>query len=115
MKTNATTIEQLFEKAEDYTRTSVELAKLTVIDKSADVLSSLMSQMAVAFVVAIVFIFMSIGLSLWIGDIIGKVYYGFFIIAGTNFIIAILLNSNKNQLIKMPFSNAIISKLLKKR
>lgn len=114
MKTNATTIELLFEKAEDYTRTSVELARLTAIDKSADVLSSLMSQIAVAVVVAIVFIFINIGLSLWIGEMIGKSYYGFFIVAGANFIIALLLYSYKNQLIKIPVSNAIIAKLLKK-
>lgn len=114
MKTNASKIELLFEKAEDYTKTSVDLAKLTIIDKSADVLSSLMSQIAVAVVVAIVFTFINIGLSLWIGEMIGKSYYGFFIIAGANFIIAILLYSYKNQLIKIPVSNTIITKLLKK-
>ena len=114
MKTNASKIELLFEKAEDYTKTSVDLAKLTIIDKSADVLSSLMSQIAVAVVVAIVFTFINIGLSLWIGEMIGKSYYGFFIIAGDNFIIAILLYSYKNQLIKIPVSNTIITKLLKK-
>lgn len=114
MKTNASTIELLFEKAEEYTRTSVELAKLTVIDKSADVLSSLMSQMTVGIVVAIVFIFINIGLSLWIGEMIGESYYGFFITAGANSILALFLYSFKYKLIKLPIMNAIIAKLLKK-
>ena len=48
MNSNTTsTIEILFEKAENYTRTSIELAKLNVIDKSSDVLSSLISRLAI--------------------------------------------------------------------
>lgn len=41
MENNATTIEILFEKAEGYTRTTVELTKLHAVDKTADVMSSL--------------------------------------------------------------------------
>jgi hypothetical protein len=50
MDNQATTIETLFERAQDYTRTTVELTKLNVIDKSADVLSSLLSRLTVLIV-----------------------------------------------------------------
>jgi hypothetical protein len=50
MENNATTIEMLFERAEDYTRTTVELAKLHTVDKAADVMSSLISRLAVSIV-----------------------------------------------------------------
>ena len=81
METKASTIELLFEKAEDYARTTAELTKLTVVDKSADVLSSLLSQMAVGVVVALFSLLINIGISLWLGELLGKTYYGFFIVS----------------------------------
>ena len=54
METNATTRddENIFEKAENYTRTSIELVKLKTVSASADVLSTLTSKIAVGAVVA---------------------------------------------------------------
>lgn len=115
MDNQATPIEKLFEKAEDYTRTTVELAKLNVIDKSADVLSSLLSRLTVIIVVAMFVVLINIGLSIWIGELLGKIYYGYFMVASVYFILAILINSFKDQWIKLPVSNFIITKMLKKR
>lgn len=115
MDNKATTIEMLFEKAEDYTRTTVELAKLNAIDKSADVLSSLFSRITILIVVAVFALMFNIGLSLWIGELLGKTYYGYFAVAGAYLILAILMNNFKDQWLKMPVSNLIISKLLKNR
>jgi len=114
MDNKATTIEMLFEKAEDYTRTTVELAKLNAIDKSTDVLSSLFSRITVLIVVAMFVLMFNIGLSIWIGELLGKIYYGYFAVAGFYLILSILLNNFKDQWLKMPVSNLIISKLLKK-
>lgn len=115
METKASTIELLFEKAEDYARTTAELTKLTVVDKSADVLSSLLSQMAVVVVVVVVALFsllINIGISLWLGELLGKTYYGFFIVSSCHLIFTILLYSYKRVWIKMPVSNFIIHKML---
>jgi hypothetical protein len=108
-------IETLFERAEDYTRTSAELVKLNAIDKSADVLSSLLSRIIVAIVAVMFVLLISIGLSLWIGEMIGKPYLGFFIVSGFYLVISILLYTFKDQWIKIPVSNFIITKLLKKK
>ncbi|SDX43348.1 hypothetical protein [Flavobacterium degerlachei] len=115
MDNKATTIEMLFEKAEDYTRTTVELAKLNAIDKSADVLSSLFSRITILIVVAMFALIFNIGLSIWIGELLGKPYYGYFAVACAYLILAILMNNFKDQWLKMPVSNLIISKLLKNR
>jgi hypothetical protein len=114
MDNQATTIEMLFEKAQDYTRTTVELTKLNVIDKSADVLSSLLSRLTVLIVAAMFALLINIGLSIWIGELLGKTYYGYFVVAGVYFILAILINSFKDQWIKLPVSNFIITKMIKK-
>lgn len=115
MSSKATTIEILFEKVEDYTRTTVELAKLKVIDTSADVTSSLISRLTVAIVFAMFLLLLNFGLSFWIGELLGNFYFGFFIMAALYLILSIVLYSYKDQWIKMPVSNFIITKMLKNK
>ncbi|WP_426063115.1 hypothetical protein [Flavobacterium sp. DSP2-3-1] len=114
MENNATTIEMLFERAEDYTKTTVELAKLYAVDKTADFISSLISQLAISIVFAMFAFLVNIGLSLWIGELVGKVYYGFFIVSSFYLLVAIILYIFKDQWIKTPISNFMIVKMLKK-
>jgi hypothetical protein len=113
MSSKATTIEILFEKVEDYTRTTVELAKLNVIDTSSDVLSSLISRLTIAIVFAMFLLLLNLGLSFWIGELLGNFYFGFFLMAALYLILSIVLYYYKDQWIKMPVSNFIITKMLK--
>ncbi|MBF7090180.1 hypothetical protein IUY40_01305 [Flavobacterium sp. ALJ2] len=115
METKATTADTLFDKAENYTKTSFELLKLKSVSVSADVLSSLTSQIIVAIVVAFFSLFFNIGLSLFIGKLMGEYYYGFFILALAYLILAIVLFKKQDKWIKGPIGNIIISLLLKKR
>ena len=81
MEDNTSTIEMLFERAEDYTKTTIDLVKLTAVDKTADVLSSLISRLTVSIVFVMFAFLANIGLSLWVGELVGKIYYGFFIVS----------------------------------
>lgn len=83
MESDATTNENLnlYEKAEGYTKTSLELIKLKTVAAAADVLSTLTSRIAVGAVVAFFTLFLNIGISLWLGKILGEYYYGFFAVA----------------------------------
>lgn len=114
MENNASTIEMLFERAENYTRTTVELAKLTTIDKTADVTSSILSRMTVSIVFAMFIALLNIGLALWVGELVGKLYFGFFIVSGFYLLLAVLLYVFKNQWLKTPISNLLIAKMLNK-
>ncbi|KLT70224.1 MULTISPECIES: hypothetical protein [Flavobacterium] len=115
MEPNATTNENLnlYEKAENYTKTSFELIKLKTVSSSADALSTLTSRIAVGAVVAFFTLFLNIGLSLWIGSELGQYYYGFFIMALVYLIAAIVLHKMQHKLIKTPIGNMIISSILK--
>ena len=114
MDNQATTIEMLFERAEDYTRTTIELTKLNVIDKSADVLSSLLSRLTVIIVAAMFVLLVNIGLSIWLGELLGETYYGYFVVSGAYFVLAVVIHSFKDHWIKVPVSNFIITKMTKK-
>lgn len=113
MDNTATNIELLYDKAKKYTETSIELFRLNAIDKTADVSSSLMARMAIVMVVAMFTLFINIGISLFIGKMMGEYYLGFMIVSLFYLILAIVLYLFSNQLIKIPITNLVIEKLLK--
>jgi phosphoglycerol transferase MdoB-like AlkP superfamily enzyme len=115
MTDNVTPLEALFERAEEYSKTSVDLFKLHAIDKSADVVSSLVSKLAVFIAVALFVLIISIGLALWTGELLGKSYYGFFLIGGFYAFVALMLHVFRHQWIKFPISNSIITQMRKIR
>ena len=108
-------VEVLFEKAQEYSKTTFELCKLHAIDKSADVVSSLVSRLAILMVVALFTFILNIALSLWIGELLGKTYYGFLVISGAYALLALVLYINRRSWIKYPVSNSIIAQMLKQK
>jgi len=113
MSNLATPVEALFEKAEDYSKTSIELFKLKVIDKSADLVSSLVVQFAIFMVGAVFSLIINIGIAMWLGELLGKSYYGFFAVAIFYAIVIALLLIFRHEWIKTPVSNSIISQMMK--
>jgi hypothetical protein len=111
----ATPIETLFAKADDYSKTTIELLQLTAISKSAQAISLLVAKLVIAAVVVLFAIAINIGVAIWLGDLLGKVYYGFFIVAGFYALITILLIIFSKSLLIKPVSNAVITMLLKQK
>jgi len=105
-------IESLIEKGEQYGKTTLELIKLKTIDKSADVASTLVSWVIVIVLIVLFFFIINIGLALWIGELLGKSYYGFFVIAGFYALLSIIFGLFREKLIKKPVNNSIISQVL---
>lgn len=115
MEEKATLIESLFERTESYVKTNIELVRLKAISKSADLLSALASSIILSVIVLMLVIMLNIGLALWIGDLMGKSYYGFFTVALFYLVIGLVLFLFQGQLIKKPIGNAIITNMLKEK
>ncbi|MES2592837.1 MAG: hypothetical protein V4608_13220 [Bacteroidota bacterium] len=105
-------IEPLVERAEEYGKTSLELLKLKAADKTAELTSTFISRGAVVLVLSIFIVFANIGLALWLGDLLGKSYYGFMCIAGFYGIIGAVLYFFMHNWIKKRVSDSIILQLL---
>ena len=113
MEEKESLIETLFEKIEDYGKINLELFKLKAINTSADLVSSIVSKLAVFVVIIIIVISLNTGLALWIGDLLGKSYYGFFIVAAFYVLIALILYLVPG-IVKAPINDSIILKMLNK-
>ena len=113
MEDNAKLIESLFEKATEYGKTSFELVKLKAVDKASDAVSSF-----VPYAIAIVFIasfmlFLNLGLALWLGEILGQMYYGFLLVAAFYGVIGIFIHLAMHKWIKRKVGNRFIEQILK--
>ena len=113
MEENVNLIEELLERVTEYGKTSYELIKLKALDKTSDVVSSFIPQSIVFVIIAVFMIFFNLGLAFWLGDILGKTYYGFFIIAAFYAITGIVIHFFMHKWIKRAVCNFIIKLLLK--
>jgi hypothetical protein len=110
METKSNYIEPLLDKTEAYAKSSFELLKLKALDKTADVTSSIISRSLIVIVISCFAFALNIAAALWLGDMLGKSYYGFLIVAACYALAAVVL------LIMHPFikdrtNNAIIRQL----
>ncbi len=105
-------LEPLFDRAEDYAKTSFELYKLKTISKTAAVVSTFISRGSVVVAISLFMVFVNIGLAIWLGDILGKLYLGFFCIALFYALLATVLYFFMHNYIKKQVSNVIISEML---
>jgi hypothetical protein len=105
--------EELFEKAKEYTKSNYELLKLKTLERATDVLSTFVSQIVVWALVLGFVLFVSFGLSFWLGDLTGKVFYGFLIVGGFYGLIAIIARFIVYKRMKKRVSDVIIMHALK--
>ncbi|WNM18366.1 hypothetical protein [Flavobacterium capsici] len=115
MENIAENIEKLYEKAERYSKTTYELVRLNTIDKTSDIISSLAIVITILIIAAIFTLFINIGIALWIGQALNSNALGFFIVSGFYIIVGIIVFIKRNELIKIPLDNLIVSKLLKSK
>lgn len=107
-------IDSLFEKASDYVETRIELAKLKVTQKSSDVIADLASKLILNGVITVFVLILNIGIALWLGELLGKNYFGFFALAGVYGIVALAAYFLREKWIEEPVTNAVIKKMNKK-
>lgn len=107
-------IDALIEKGEQYGKTTLELLKLKTLDKTSDVASNLISWLVVSVFAVLFFLILNIGVALWLGDLTGKNYYGFFIVSGFYGLLGLIFGIFRKKLIKEPLNNSIIEQVLDK-
>ena len=105
-------IESLIEKAFDYGKISLELAKLKAVDKTSNIVSSAFSQVVIYLFVFSFLLFLNLGLALWIGELLGKNYYGFLIIAAVYGLVGLIIRIFMYRWIKNCVCNGLIKRLL---
>ena len=113
MEENANLLELLLERATDYGKTSVELVKLKAIDKTTDLVSSIIPLSVFILLISAFLLFLNLGIAFWLGEILGKVFYGFFIVAAFYIIMGLIIRVFLNKWIKRLVGDYFIKRILK--
>lgn len=112
MENKPTSVEELFYKLRDYGDTRIELFKLKSLHKITGVLSSLIVSVILIGLLSLIILCFTIGFAILLGTWLGKMYYGFFIMAILYIIIGLILYSGRNKFLSKPVSDKIIKELL---
>lgn len=112
METPTTLIEELYERGEAYSKTTFELAKFKALESTTVVVTALIWRLSVIVMLALFALVLNIGIALWLGELLGKSYYGFFIVAGFYLLAGIVFHFFLLSWIKKPVSDLIITQAL---
>ena len=113
MEENGKLIESILEKSAEYGKTTFELVKLKALDKTTDEVSSLFPSSIVLTLISIFMLFLNFGLALWLGEILGKIFYGFFVVAAFYGITGFVLHFFMHKWLKKIAGNYFIKHVLK--
>jgi hypothetical protein len=113
MEDNPKLLESLVDRAAEYGKISYELIKLKALDKASEVVSSVIPHSVVLILLASFLLFLNLGISFWLGEILGKVYFGFFIVAGFYVFVGLIIHFFMYKRIKRIIQNYVIKQLLK--
>jgi hypothetical protein len=112
MESPTSSIESLFEKAEAYGMTTYELSKLKALETTTIVVTSLVSRLSVILMISMFALVFNIGIALFLGELLGNSYFGFFIVAGFYLVAGVVLHLFLHKWIKKPLSDLIITQAL---
>ena len=113
METPVSLLEPLFERVKAYCKTTIELTKLKFLETTTNIVTSLVPRIGVIMMILLFALILNIGIALFLGELLGKSYYGFFIIAAFYLIAGIVLHFLLHKWIKKPVSDLIIKQALK--
>ena len=113
MEEKAKLLESLLNSATDYGKTTIELVKLKALDKTSDVVSSVVPHSVVLIVLSSFMLFLNLGIALWLGDLLGKLFYGFLIISGFYLLLGLIIYFLMYKWLKKLVCNYVIKQMLK--
>ena len=106
-------IEDLGDNIKQLVNIKLDGVKLSVAEKSSKVLSNLIAGIIVAVIVILVTIFLSIALAYFLAGLLGSIWAGFLIVSGIYLLAALVILAFKEQMIRVPIMNSILSQMVK--
>jgi hypothetical protein len=107
---NEKKVENILDITLQYVNAQVEYLQLQAVKKSSVAASTLASWAILFLIFGTLFLFLNIGLALWLGQWMGKYYYGFFALAGFYLVVGIVLYALRDKWIHEPVMNNLIRK-----
>lgn len=105
--------QRIYDQVEEYAKTTVELYRLKAINSLADVFAAVSTGFIIWVIISFFLVFVSIGAAFYIGEVLGKWHYGFFIVAGFYALVGIIIYALRFKCLKQRINNFIIRQIFK--
>jgi len=105
-------LDDLFEKVTDYTETRLSLFKLKATERASVIASEMAGGLIFFTILFLGVIVLNIGLGFLLGDLLGKVYYGFFVLAAFYIIAGFIFKAVSKKSVIKTIANIVIRKIL---
>lgn len=106
-------IETLLEQTIEHAEKSIKLVKLKTLDKTSEVVSSFIPHSIVLVLIIGLFLFLSLGIAIWLGELMGSNSFGFFVVAAFYGILGLIVHFFMHNMLKKKICDYIIKQVLK--
>lgn len=106
-------IEETVDSIKDYISTRYELATLKAADKVSHLASNTASYIPIVFTTVLTILMISVGLGLYLNQVLQSEYLGFFVLGGAYLLIVLILAAVRKNSIAKPLRNKIIKELFR--
>jgi hypothetical protein len=115
MNNEGNDMQELGEKFLEYAETRYEHARLSFIYTSIGVGSQALSWILILLSFFIFYLCLVIGASLWIGNLLGATYLGFFVLMGIHLVFFLLVLLFRRALVERPFKERLTKAIFNSR
>ncbi|MDX9728538.1 MAG: phage holin family protein [Bacteroidales bacterium] len=113
MEDNTRTFDELLDKATQYGKAELELAKLKAIDKGSEIVSATVPGILIFMLASFFMLFLNLGIAFWAGGLLGNLFFGFFAVAAFYGLIALILRLFMHEWLKRKVGDYVIRSVLK--
>ena len=106
-------IEKIYERVEQFALTSIELYKLKAWQKAAEIATTVATSLLMGVFGLLFLLFVSVGLAVYLGEIMGRMHYGFMVVSGIYLLLAIIVYALRARVLKDKLNTYIVRKIFK--
>lgn len=106
-----TKAEELAENVKEYVNNRIDQLKLSSAEKTAKLISNFIAVLVVVLLVVFFILFGAVALSLYMGEVLGAMYWGFLFTGGLLLLFALITWVFRKTILQFPIMNALIQQL----
>lgn len=108
-------IEELSVHVKKYVDNRIEYTKLNIAEKVSEIAGNLLSGALLTILLFLFILFSGISLAFYLGELVGKIYWGFLIVASIYLAIGFIVWLFKKPLLQIPIMNSILNQIFNKQ
>lgn len=115
MKLKLENIEELIVSLKSYTTSTIEIIKLEAVERTSSIAANFISGLIIGLVVVLFAFFSSLGICLYLSELLDNTYWGFGIVAGAYLLLGIVLIIGRKKLLNKPIRDKFIQELFQEQ